>query len=187
MKGHTIAELRAMLMATRGETREKIKEEDTRNQFLQTAADEIFQEHDWDFNRRVTTDIELDDEGGIELPRDFSPMNGWTLKSNLGTYKNSALDIRFNPRRERFSIYGASGTSFTLTYYILAPNIKADPQTKVYFPQPMLITDRAYVRLKTAYFPDETSDKELAQNKRELGQLWAGTQPVQDLTHHSWS
>lgn len=186
MQGYTLAELRAKLQATRGETRVKTKEEGIRNEFLQTAVEEIFQEHDWDFNKKVATEIAADPDG-VSLPADFSPFNTWYFVNQDGVRQDSVtLRLEFNDNRERFVVHGLEGSEFELHYFKKAPSMLTDSTKKVYFPQPMLIADRAYVRLKTAYFPDEDSERELALNKRELARLWARTVPTQNLRHKSW-
>lgn len=186
MQGYTLEQLREKLMATRGETRVKTKEEPVRNQFLQTAVEEVFQEHDWDFNKKVATDITPSPDG-TNMPMDFSPFNSWYFVSSDGLLQNgSTVRLEFNASRGRFRAFNLQGSSLSLTYYIAPPDLLGTSTAEVYFPQPMLITDRAYVRLKTAYFPDESSEEELISNKRELARLWSRTQPSQNLRHQSW-
>lgn len=187
MQGYTLEQLREKLQATRGETRVKTKEEPVRNQFIQTAVEEVFQEHDWDFNKRVVTDLAADADG-VTVPANFSPFNGWYFVSDEGLLQDaSTVRMEFSPARGRFRAHGLVGNTFSFTYHIAPPNLLENSTAVVYFPQPMLITDRAYVRLKTAYFPDESSERELVANKRELARLWTRMQRgAKSLTHQSW-
>lgn len=180
MDGYTLAELREKLQAVRGETRVKAAEEPIRNTFLSEAVKEIFTEHNWLFNKRVA-EIETDEEGAVDLPADFSLMNDYWLIVNGMTYNKDDLTVLVD--RGRLTMTGPISSTGILHYYLKAPNIIVKDTEKVYFPEPLLIAERAYVRLKTAYFPDESSEKELQQSKVALRQLYAATKPKTKFTH----
>lgn len=172
MNGNTMAELQTLLQAVRGETRVKTSEEPIRKIFIQSAADEIFNEYDWEFNRRIA-DITIDSEGYYEVPKDFSVMNDFSATSSTIKYERDSFTVSSN--KGKILLSGPTAGTLTLTYYIKAPTL--DNDEKVYFPQPMLIVERAYVRLKTAYFPDESSEKEYLKSKQDVRLLYTHTRP----------
>lgn len=186
MRGYSLEQLRTKLQATRGETRVKVKEEPVRNEFIQTAVDEVLGEYDWYWNRVTVDGVEADAEG-VRLPKDFSAANDWYFVNENGLKQDATtVRVEFSPRNERFRAHGLQGSVFTLTYYRASPDLLNDSSSKVYFPLPMLLVDRAYVRLKIAYFPDEDAEKELLENRRALTRLFVRTQRSGDLTHQSW-
>lgn len=183
MESFSLEDLREYLRAVRGETRVKAKEEPIRNRFLQTALTEVFQEHDWPFNEEFATLQASEDEdtlGWFEAPEDFSMANDWSL--TIGTTVYSKEKVAWKPYLDRATgkiwFRNVSGDSATLDYFIKAPDLMSDPQTEAYFPQPMLIAERGYVRLKTAYFPDESSENELKLNKKALRSLYTDMIPL---------
>lgn len=180
MKGLTIADLLILLQQVRGETRVKAKEADIRSQFLQSASDEIFTDHDWTFNKRVDT-IEIDAEGLYEVPADFSLLNDFNGIGAVYTYLREDFEVVMD-NSGNISLKGPTDASLILNYYIKCPDLIPGVK-KLYFPQPMLVAERAYVRLKTAYFPDEESDKELLRSKKALRELYAKSVPKQNFTH----
>lgn len=183
MDGYTIDDLLVYLQAVRGESRVKHQEEDIRKAFLQAAVDEIFSKYDWDFNRKVT-EIERDSDGYYDVPKDFSLFNRFTLKGSR-TYEKR--DITVLTERNKLVLRGPTESKLELTYFKKAPNLLTDAGNKVYFPQPMLIADRAYIRLKTAYFPDESSEFESKSSELALRQLFGRTNPQENFKHFSWS
>lgn len=184
MKEYTVDELRALLEKVRGETRVKVKEEDIRNQFIQSAVDEIFVEHDWVFNRRTEEDIEIDDDGFYTAPSDFSMFNDFYMLDSAGDkYTKDQLTITQDGSATLIS--GPTEETSTLVYYIIAPDLLNGK--KVRFPQPMLIAERAYVRLKTAYFPDETSEKEEVRSIRMVRDLAQRDTTRPSFKLKSWS
>lgn len=183
MKEYDVNELRALLEKIRGETRVKVKEEDIRNQFLQSAVEEIFVEHDWVFNRRTETDLEIDDDGFYTAPADFSFFNDFYMLDALGNkYTKDQLTVTQDGKSTLLS--GPTEDTTTLVYYIVAPDLLDGK--KVRFPQPMLLAERAYVRLKTAYFPDETSEKEEARSLRMVRELAQRDTPRPSFKLKSW-
>lgn len=179
MEAYDIRDLRGYLQSVRGETRIKATEEGIRNTFLQEAVKEIFTEHDWTFNKRT---IEIDgDEDGFVTPKDFSGLNDFWLVAGKTTYRRDQLTLEMT-NTGKWVIKGPSEANGILHYYRKAPEL-VDTTERVYFPQPLLIAERAYVRLKTAYFPDEDSDKELARSKAALRELFRGNAPRQNFTH----
>lgn len=184
MDGYTIDNLMTYLQAVRGETRIKTAEESIRKAFLQAAVQEIFAKYDWEFNRRVDT-VEKDDDGYYALPKDFSVFSTFTATGGAKTYSRD--DVTITTVRNKMVFYGPTEPELTLTYFIKAPDLLTDTGTKVYFPQPMLIADRAYVRLKTAYFPDQTSEAEEKSSEVNLRILYSRSQPVKPFKHFSWS
>lgn len=187
MQEYDLNDLRSFLEKVRGETRVKTKEEAIRNQFLQSAVDEIFEEHDWVFNRR-REEIEITSEGYYEAPSDFSPFNDYYMEGANGrTYqkRDGAIDIEYDGSSVLLS--GPTEETISLVYYIAAPDMIANANKKVRFPRPMLIAERAYVRLKTAYFPDETSEKEEARSLRMVRELAMRDAPRPSFKLKSWS
>lgn len=183
MQEYDVAELRKLLEKVRGETRVKVKEEEIRNQFIQSAADEIFVEHDWVFNRRTEPDLEIDDDGNYSVPADFSVFNDYyILGANGRTYKKEELTVTADGSSILLS--GPTESTVTLVYYIIAPNLLDNK--KIRFPQPMLLVERAYVRLKTAYFPDETSEKEEARSLRMVRDLAQRMTPRPSFKLKGW-
>lgn len=190
MEAVTIGDLREELQAVRGESRVKSKEEDIRNRFLQAAAREIFTGHDWLFNRRSVNVSNLtydEDTGRYEAPADFSLSNDYYVGTkDKATITHKKEDITLDFEAGKIYLSFPSTPSYPLVYYMVAPDLITDSQTTLYFPQPILIAERAYVRLKTAYFPDEDSDKELARNKRALRELFVTSQPKQYFSTRRW-
>lgn len=196
MKGEDISELRGELQAVRGETRVKQKEESIRNRFLQAACDEIFVDHDWPFNHKsvsVSTLVaEVADDlvsltGRFEAPANFSMFNDYYVGNRTGTEKQiNASEIVVEQEEGKIYLTFPTTAKYDFQYYITAPNIQDDSTAKVYFPQHILIAERAYVRLKTAYFPDEESDKELTRSKRALRELFVKSVPKQNFTTNRW-
>lgn len=196
MEGYTMPDLRAKLQSVRGETRVKTKEEGVRNEFLQSAVDEVFTDHDWPFNRRsvaVSSLVaETIDVGGIptptgryEAPGDFSMFNDYYVGTKDGKAKTQLkADITVDQQEDKTYITFPAVATYPLVYYIRAPKI--DNTVKVFFPQAILLAERAYVRLKTAYFPDEESDKELARSKTALRTLYKDSVPKQNFTSFRW-
>ena len=185
MQEYDITEIRGFLEKVRGETRVKTKEEGIRNQFIQRAVDEIFVEHDWDMNRRTETDMEKDDDGYFTAPSDFSMFNDFYMLDASGNkYTKDQLTITQDGSQTLIS--GPTEDTTTLVYYIVAPNLLTGSK-KVRFPQPMLIAERAYVRLKTAYFPDETSEKEEARSLRMVRELAMRGKPRPSFKLKMWS
>lgn len=168
MQSKSISELRTLLEQVRGETRVKVKEEAIRSQFIQSAVDEIFTEQDWVFNRR-SEELDIDTDGFYTAPSDFSMFNNyWMIDAMGNTVKKEDIDLTMDGSSVLLS--GPTDEVVLLYYYIAAPDL-IPGVLKVTFPQPMLIAERAYVRLKTAYFPDETSEKEEARSIRMVRQL----------------
>lgn len=185
MKGYTIEDLRTYLMNVRGETRVKTKEDTIRNSFIQAACDEIFAEQDWPFNRR-TDDIEIDEDGFYSMPKDFSLLNDYYILGADGTkYTKDGLTVSQDKANTNLS--GPTDATAKIVYYMLAPDLIDDSSTKIYFPEPMLIAERAYVRLKTAYFPDEDSDKEYARSRAALRGLFKGSVAKRNFSHPALS
>lgn len=166
MQLKNIAEYRALLEKVRGETRVKSKEEGIRNQFIQSAGEEIFTEHDWVQNKRTEV-LDLDTDGFYTAPSDFSMFNDYWFMTTAG--KVGKEDIGLTMDGATVLLSGPTDTTATLHYYIVFPDLIGGKT--VYFPQPMLVAERAYVRLKTAYFPDETSEKEEARSLRMVRDL----------------
>ena len=185
MKDYDISELRGFLEKVRGETRVKAKEEGIRNQFLQSAVEEIFEEHDWVFNRRIESELTINEEGYYEAPTDFSIFNNYYIKTATRTYEKKDGGIEVLQDGETTLLAGPTDTTVTLVYYIVAPNL-LESGTRVRFPRPMLIAERAYVRLKTAYFPDETSEKEEARSLRMVRDLAMRDTPRPSFKLKSW-
>jgi hypothetical protein len=167
MKQFNMADLRTLLESVRGETRVKTKEEAIRSQFLQSAGEEIFTEHDWVMNKRTET-LEIDTDGYYTAPSDFSMFNDYWFVTTNGTVKKADIGLTMDGTSVLLS--GPTDASAVLHYYILFPDLIPGTK-KALFPQPMLIAERAYVRLKTAYFPDETSEKEEARSLRMVRDL----------------
>lgn len=196
MKGETIAELREELQSVRGETRVKTKEESIRNRFLQAASNEVFTDHDWIFNRRAKTLAQLTPEtvdvlgvptltGRYEAPADFSMFNDYYVGTKDGKTISQAKDsIIIDQEEEKTFLTFAIAPQHTFIYHIQAPELTGD--VKIYFPQHILIAERAYVRLKTAYFPDEESEKELARSRRALRELFKKSEPKRNFTTSRW-
>ncbi|MGV9002398.1 MAG: hypothetical protein ACOH18_05600 [Candidatus Saccharimonadaceae bacterium] len=198
MKGEDISELREELQSVRGETRVKTKEESIRNRFLQAACNEVFTDHDWLFNRRAINASTLVPEtvdvlgvptatGRFEAPSDFSMFNDFYVGTkNKVTVSQTKESIIIDQEAEKTLITFAQSPQHTFVYHIQAPDLIADNAIKVYFPQHILLAERAYVRLKTAYFPDEDSDKELARSRRALRELYKKAAPKQNFTTSRW-
>lgn len=205
MQGYTIVQLRTFLQSVRGETRVKTKEEGIRNQFLQSAVDEIFTDHSWPFNRRSVAvssltaemiDVEDPDNPGstisvatgrFEAPSDFSMFNDYyTGTKDEKTVEMNKADIVVDQEGEKTYLTFPRTASYPLVYHILAPRLIDSNTAQVFFPQPILIAERAFVRLKTAYFPDEESDKELARSKTALRQLYKESVPKKNFTSFRW-
>lgn len=187
MEKFTMEDLRGFLQAVRGETRIKVKEEGVRNTFLQSALYEIFQEHDWPFNEEVVTlqaSTEDDTLGWFEAPADFSIANDWSLGVGNALYEKEKVSWKpyLDQATGKIWFRNVTGESAILDYFRLAPDLKTDSQATAYFPNPMLIAERAYVRLKTAYFPDESSDKELKMSKAALRALYTDMIPLPNFT-----
>lgn len=183
MKEYTIDELRALLEKVRGETRVKVKEEDIRNQFIQSAVEEIFVEHDWVFNRRTEEDLEIDDDGYYTAPSDFSMFNDYYMLDAAGD-KYTKDQITITQDGSQTLLSGPTEETSTLVYYITAPDLLGGKSVR--FPQPMLIAERAYVRLKTAYFPDETSEKEEVRSRRMVRELATRDTPRPSFKLKMW-
>lgn len=172
MDGYTLRDLSAKLMAVRGETRVKNAESSIRQEFLQSAVIEIMQEYDWSFYEQSET-ITIDDDGTYEAPKTMSIMNGFSAVGTTAEqleYTKSDFNIRMN--RGKLSLVGPTEEALVLTYFIKAPDLVSNSEAKVYFPQPILIAERAYVRLKAAMFPDESNEKELAASERAVKSLY---------------
>lgn len=201
MQGETMQELREELQSVRGETRVKTKEEAIRNRFLQAASNEIFTDHDWVFNRRavlvsslVAETTEVDDgmggtvsvpTGRYEAPSDFSMFNNYYVGTKDGSTISQGKDqIVIDQVEDKTFLTFPSAPQYTFVYHILAPILTGD--VKIYFPQHILIAERAYVRLKTAYFPDEESEKELARSRRALRELFKKSEPKRNFTTSRW-
>lgn len=183
MQEYDVAALRSLLEKVRGETRVKVKEEAIRNQFIQSAADEIFVEHDWVFNRRTEPDLEIDDDGNYTAPADFSLFNDYYMLGANGR-KYGKEELYVTQDGESTLLSGPTEDTITLVYHIVAPNL-IDGET-IRFPQPMLLVERAYVRLKTAYFPDETSEKEEARSLRMVRDLAQRMTPRPSFKLKGW-
>lgn len=186
MEELTLEDLRAYLRDVRGETRVKAKEENIRNDFLQKAAEEIYREHDWPFTEEDAT-LEYDeDDSRWYAPADMSFKNGFTITDGTTRYGKLKAPFRMDKETGRFYFTSLTSEAPSITYHIEAPNLVNDSQATLFFPDGMLIAERAYVRLKTAYFPDETSKEELAMSKRNLRELYKKMVPKQNFTHWSW-
>ena len=198
MEGYTISDLRSKLQSVRGETRVKTKEEAVRNEFLQAAVDEVFTDHDWPFNRRSVALSSLTAEtvdvlgvptptGRYEAPEDFSQFNDFYVGTRDGKIQTQLKkDIVVDQEGAKTYITFPTTPTYPFVYYIRAPRIISSNTAQVFFPQPILIAERAYVRLKTAYFPDEDSDKELIRSKTALRTLYKDSVPKQNFTSFRW-
>lgn len=204
MKGETIQELREELQSVRGETRVKTKEESIRNRFLQAACNEVFTDHDWLFNRRAilvsqlvaetyeytdpdTLETSTRNSGRYEAPAGFSMFNDYYVGTkDQKTVSQTKEDIIIDQEGEKTFITFGSTPQHSLIYHVQAPDLLSDSQAMVYFPQHILIAERAYVRLKTAYFPDEDSEKELARSRRALRELFKKSEPKRNFTTSRW-
>ena len=196
MKGETIQELREELQSVRGETRVKTKEESIRNRFLQAACNEVFTDHDWTFNRRAVDITTLTPEylidgitptGRYEAPADFSQFNDYYVGlKNKTLVSQTKESITIDQIEDKTYITFATTPQHLFIYHITAPDILTDTSKMVYFPQHILLAERAYVRLKTAYFPDEDSEKELARSRRALRELYKKSAPKQNFTTSRW-
>lgn len=201
MKGETMQELREELQSVRGETRVKTKEEAIRNRFLQAASNEVFTDHDWVFNRRqvlistlTAETTEVDDglggaiavpTGRYEAPADFSMFNDYYIGTkDRKTVSQTKADIVIDQEADKTYLSFPTTPQHALIYHIVAPTLESD--VKIYFPQHILIAERAYVRLKTAYFPDEDSEKELARSRRALRELFKNSEPKRNFTTTRW-
>ena len=196
MQGETLQELREELQSVRGETRVKTKEESIRNRFLQAACNEIFTDHDWVFNRRAillsALVPEMVDVGGIpthtgryEAPAQFSMFNNYYVGTKDGSTISQGKDqIVIDQVEDKTYLTFPTTPQHTFVYHITAPTLTGD--IKIYFPQHILIAERAYVRLKTAYFPDEDSEKELARSRRALRELFKKSEPKRNFTTSRW-
>lgn len=183
MNGLTLAELEAQLMAVRGETRVKTAETGIRDTFLQAAVTEIVQEYDWPFYEQVEV-ITIDSDGTYAIPTNMSVMNGF---SAVGTtmeqkkYKKDDFKIRMN--KGKITLTGPTEDSLTLTFYQKEPNLVQNTDLKFYFPQPILVAERAYVRLKASMFPDESNEKELTTSKKAIKDLYVKNAPSCRITN----
>lgn len=189
MKGETIQELREELQSVRGETRVKTKEESIRNRFLQAACNEIFTDHDWLFTRRAIdiSTLTPDAFGRYEAPENFSMFNNYFVGLKNGSYvSQSKEDITIDQEDDKTFITFSTTPQHLFIYHTKAPDILTDSQAMIYFPQHILIAERAYVRLKTAYFPDEESEKELARSRRALRELYKKAEPKRNFTTSRW-
>ena len=196
MKGEDISELREELQSVRGETRVKTKEESIRNRFLQAACNEVFTDHDWLFNRRAvavsTLTAEIGDDlvtptGRYEAPADFSMFNDYYVGLKDKSVVSQAKEtIVIDQEEDKTYITFATSPQHLFIYHIQAPDVLTDTTKKIYFPQHILLAERAYVRLKTAYFPDEDSEKELARSRRALRELYKKSAPKQNFTTSRW-
>lgn len=186
MESFTMEDLRTYLQQVRGETRVKSKEESIRNRFLQTAFEEIYREHDWPFTEETAVLTSPDVDGNFPAPADFSPANGFILTDGMTSYGKLKAKYNMNKTTGVLIFPGLASDAPSLAYHIKAPDLIEDPSTVGFFPNPMLIAERAYVRLKTAYFPDESSKEELAMSKRNLRELYKEMVPKQNFTHWTW-
>lgn len=180
MNSYTLETLRTYLMAVRGETRVKTQEDTIRNLFIQEAVNEIFTEFPWHFTKR-TAEIEIDEDGHYAVPRDFSAFNEFSAVGASGTYQRASFTLGAD-NAGRVYLTGPTESTLTLTYHVNAPDL-SKPGAKVFFPQPMLIAERAYVRLKTAYFPDETSEREITKSRADVRRLYTDSRSPVSFTH----
>lgn len=178
MDGYTLADLRTYLRSVRGESRIKNREDSIRDIFIQSACTEVFAEFDWVFNKRTVT-LTLGQDNTYSAPKDFSILNTFSARG-VKTYSSDDGTLSYSFSKGKTKITGPTEQSISLTYYIKAP--KFDDQTvtgvdiMVYFPQPIILAERAFVRLKAAYFPDESSDKELQRSKMAVRELFTNNQ-----------
>lgn len=189
MESYTMAQLREQLQAVRGETRVKVKEESVRNLYLQMALNEVFEEHDWPFTRVPGAPVTFDVNGRLILPDDFSMFNDWCIHYGTSTCSKEQQDeygitIIASQTDGKLYMIGADAGTTSISYHSKAPNLMDDNTSKVFLPSslPMKVAERAYVRLKTAYFPDETSEKELAMSRRSLRETYTSSVPRQKFT-----
>lgn len=188
LREYTMDDLQKLLQAVRGEKAVKTQEVSIRQEYIQAAVDEVFSENDFYFNRRVTGVDDLlvydEDEGAYPLPDNFSISNDFYARdivtNRLYRKSDGQLDLRFSDDGEYLLFVPGATNALELVYYIAAPDLIEDATEVVRFPQGYLLAERAYVRLKTAYMPDEDTQKEYQRSRQQCRLLANRSVPSQN-------